>query len=84
MSTLDAGGLLASLPGRRGVVTRQVSAENPTGARGQGGRAVPDPDNPDLPHSRAAADLGVGFKVRPFLRLRGKSRLECCASNADD
>jgi len=30
--------------------------------------AVPDPENPDLPHSGAAADLGQGWKVRPFLK----------------
>jgi hypothetical protein len=30
--------------------------------------AIPDPENPDLPHSGAAADLGQGWKVRPFLK----------------
>jgi hypothetical protein len=33
-----------------------------------GGMAIPDPDDPDLPHSDAAVDLGQGWKVRPFLK----------------
>jgi hypothetical protein len=38
--------------------TRSISAENPTGAPGQGGRHV-DPDR------GASRDLGTGWKVRP-------------------
>jgi hypothetical protein len=51
-----------------------VSAENPTGERGAGARAVPDPDDPDLPHSAMAAGLGRGFKVRPFISLPAGQR----------
>ena len=38
--------------------TRSISAENPTGAKGQGGRHV-DPDH------GPSRDLGTGWKVRP-------------------
>ena len=48
--------------------TRSISAENPTGAKGRGGMAVPDLNNLDLPHCAAAQDLGKGWKVRPFLK----------------
>lgn len=54
--------------------TRQVSPENPTGRRDGGARAVPDPGDPDLPHSAMAADLGRGFKVRPFISLAAGER----------
>jgi Protein of unknown function (DUF2961) len=66
------GGLGLDLPERlrrEPPRTRQVSPENPTGARGAGARAVPDPSDPDLPHSAMAAELGAGFKVRPFVSL---------------
>lgn len=49
--------------------TRQISAENPTGVRACGARAEPNASDPDLPHSAQAAHLGVGFKVRPFIRV---------------
>jgi hypothetical protein len=62
--SLGLGSLPVISPGR----TRSVSAENPTGEKGEGAIAVPDPANPDLPHSAAALDLGQGWKVRPFLR----------------
>lgn len=67
------GGLLGSLTVARSVRTKQISAENPTGARGEGATTVPDPSDPSLPHSRAAEDLGVGFKVRPFISLPARS-----------
>ena len=51
------------------MVTRQISAENPDGSKGGAARRVPDPSDPDLPHS-AAIDLGRGWKVRPFINLR--------------
>jgi D-arabinan exo alpha-(1,3)/(1,5)-arabinofuranosidase (non-reducing end) len=54
--------------------TRQVSPENPTGQRNEGARAVPDPGDPDLPHSAMAARLGRGFKVRPFISLAAGER----------
>lgn len=63
------GSSLADLPWRGAVVTRQVSPENPDGARGGGARAVPDPTDPDLPHSVHSLALGRGFKVRPFISL---------------
>ncbi len=50
--------------------TRSVSAENPTGEKGMGGMAIPDPFEPKPPAAgRAADDLGQGWKVRPFLRI---------------
>ncbi len=50
--------------------TRSVCAENPTGEKGKGGMAVPDPSAADRPDGAAAADaLGQGWKVRPFLRI---------------
>lgn len=50
--------------------TRSVTAENPTGEKGKGGMAVPDPAAPNRPAGAAAADdLGQGWKVRPFLRI---------------
>ncbi len=42
--------------------TRSISAENPTGEKAGGARAVPDADNP-------AAELGRGWKVRPCITL---------------
>ena len=50
--------------------TRSISAENPTGEKGKGGMAVPNPSEPKPAASaRAADDLGQGWKVRPFIRL---------------
>ncbi|MBN1350790.1 DUF2961 domain-containing protein, partial [candidate division KSB1 bacterium] len=59
---------LATLPYLTPAQTRSISAENPTGEKGKGGMAIPDLSNPDVPHSAAAADLGQGWKVRPFLK----------------
>jgi hypothetical protein len=61
---------LGALPFLSHARTRSISAENPTGAKGQGGMAIPNPSDPDLPHSAAAVDLGQGWKVRPFLKPR--------------
>ena len=77
-SSADAGHLsqgLATLPFLSTARTRSVCAENPTGGKGQGGRAVPDPSETEYPASgRAADDLGQGWKVRPFLRVnRGRT-----------
>jgi hypothetical protein len=66
---LNLAAMLGQLPGLGPIVTRQVSAENPTGERSQGARAEPDLSDPDLPHSKAAELLGRGFKVRPFVRV---------------
>src|ERR1035441_4484889 len=50
--------------------TRSISAENPTGEKGKGGMAIPNPSEPKPAASaRAADDLGQGWKVRPFIRL---------------
>lgn len=59
---------LGSLPLLSEARTRSVSPENPTGAKGMGGMAVPNLADPELPHSGAAVDLGQGWKVRPFLK----------------
>lgn len=32
--------------------------------------AVPNPTDPNLPFSNAAADLGQGWKVNPFLKVK--------------
>ena len=57
-----------------GVPTRQTSAENPTGEKNAGCRAIPNPDDPDLRFSGAALRLGEGWKVRPFIPLsRGQT-----------
>ncbi len=66
---------LATLPFLSPARTRSVCAENPTGGKGQGGRAVPNPSETEYPASgRAADDLGQGWKVRPFLRVnRGQT-----------
>ena len=53
---------ISSLPLLRRAETRSISAENPTGERGGGGKAVPSGDSP-------ASELGVGWKVQPFVIL---------------
>ncbi len=61
---------LGALPLLTDSRTRSISAENPTGEKGKGGMAIPDPDEPNPAASaRAADDLGQGWKVRPFLRV---------------
>jgi len=53
--------------------TRSISAENPTGAKGRGGMAIPKPGEPKPAASaRAADDLGQGWKVRPFIRINAR------------
>lgn len=69
---IDVG--LASLPNvDPGAQSRMVSPENPTGDKGNGAMAAPDPNNPDLGFSAAATDLGQGWKVRPFIKLQPHS-----------
>lgn len=53
--------------------SRMVSPENPTGGKGQGAMAKPDPSNPDLSFSRPAVGLGQGWKVRPFITVAAHS-----------
>jgi hypothetical protein len=55
------------------IESRQVSPENPTGAKGKGAMSVPDPSNPDLSFSGAASDLGQGWKVRPFIKVAARA-----------
>jgi len=61
-------GGLGSLPFLTRAETRSVCPENPTGEKGKGGMAVPNLADPDLPFSKAASDLGQGWKVRPFVK----------------
>jgi hypothetical protein len=53
---------LANLPLVSGSETRSISAENPTGERGGGAKAVPAAES-------AASMLGTGWKVRPCITL---------------
>jgi len=61
---------LANLPFLTDAQTRSVSAENPTGEKGSGGMAIPNAADSRLPFSKAASDLGQGWKVNPFLKPR--------------
>ena len=64
---------LGSLPLLGRGRTRSISAENPTGEKGKGGMATPDPTEPKPAASaRAADDLGQGWKVRPFIRINAR------------
>lgn len=49
------------------AVTRSISAENPSGAKGQGGMAV------EGTGAVAARELGQGWKVSPSIHIEGKS-----------
>ncbi len=61
---------MGTLPLLTQARTRSISAENPTGEKGKGGMAIPNPSEPKPAASaRAADDLGQGWKVRPFLRV---------------
>ena len=57
---------LGSIPLLSGAETRSISAENPTGEKGNGAKAVPDADGP-------ASMLGQGWKVRPCITLEPAS-----------
>ena len=50
--------------------TFSVCPENPTGEKGKGGMAIPDPEDPDLPFSKQAEHLGQGWKVHPFIKMK--------------
>jgi hypothetical protein len=63
------GNMLSDLSRQGGVVTRQISAENPTGEKGGGCKWEPNAGDPGLPHSAAALDLGRGWKVHPFIQI---------------
>lgn len=62
--------MLSSLTQQAGIVTRQISPENPTGEKGRACLWDPNPDDPFLAHSGPATDLGRGWKVRPFIGLK--------------
>jgi hypothetical protein len=65
---------LGNLPLLSNAKTRSLSPENPTGEKGCGAKSSPDPNNPDLPHSKFALDLGKGWKVHPFVQIpKGKT-----------
>ena len=53
---------LGSLPLLSEAETRSISAENPTGEKGGGAKAIPDQESP-------ASRLGPGWKVRPCIAL---------------
>ena len=57
---------LGSIPLLSGAETRSISAENPTGEKGNGAKAIPGPDSP-------ASMLGQGWKVRPCITLEPAS-----------
>ncbi len=52
--------------------TRSISPENITGEKGKGGMASPaDKDKPNVANATyAARDLGQGWKVNPFIRIK--------------
>ena len=58
---------LGNLPRLSNAVTRSISAENRTGAKGQGGMAT------EGTGAVAARELGRGWKVSPCLHLPGNS-----------
>jgi len=70
LSGLNYG--LGTLPLLIPAETRSVCPENPTGEKGKGGMAIPNPADPDLPFSKAAEDLGQGWKVRPSSGLKAE------------
>jgi hypothetical protein len=63
---------LGTLPVLARAESRQVSPENPTGGKGMGARAIP---GPSYPFSKAAAELGQGWKVSPFYRPKAGETL---------
>jgi hypothetical protein len=63
---------LGGLPMLTPRESRQISPENPTGEKGMGARAVP---SPSLPFSAAAAHLGQGWKVSPFVKPKAGETL---------
>ena len=69
--TLGLG--LGGLPLLSNARTRSVSPENPTGEKGKGGKATPDLEK--YPFSEAASDLGKGWKVNPFQKVKSGETL---------
>ena len=64
MDTFNGLGMsLGNLARLSDAQTRSISAENPTGAKGQGGRAT------EGTGARAARDLGPGWKISPSVSV---------------
>ena len=55
--------------------TRSISPENPTGAPGKGGMCPLEQGSAQ----RAARDLGIGWKVNPFIDMPAQSTVEIAA-----
>ena len=53
----------------RKAESRSISAENPTGAPGQGAKAIPD-ENDKFDPGWPARELGEGWKVRPYINIK--------------
>ena len=68
MPGLNTG--LGALPLITPARTRSISAENPTGEKGKGGMAIPDPAQPEFRAAYPARNLGQGWKVRPCIWLK--------------
>ena len=66
---------LGSLPYLTRAQTRSISPENPTGQKGKGVMAIPNPRDPGLPFSAAARDLGQRWKVSPFIKPKAGETL---------
>ena len=75
VSAQDFNGLgmnLGNLSKLSKAETRSISPENFTGEKGKGGMAVPDAANVTRNSnnaSRAARDLGQGWKVNPYIKI---------------
>lgn len=67
MSFNGLGTYLGNIARVSNARTRSISAENPTGAKGQGGMAT------DGTGASAARELGQGWKISPCLHLDGSS-----------
>lgn len=65
--------MLENLYKKAGIVTRMISAENPTGEKGKACLAVPNKDDENLYWSKNS--LGEGFKVNPFIRIKPKTTI---------
>jgi len=64
----------------KGIKTRSVSPENPTGGKGEGGKATIPLDELE---THPARELGVGWKVRPFVRLHKGETITLASINAE-
>ena len=57
--------MLNQLTRQKNITSFSISPENPTGEKGKGAAAV------DGIESHSARELGIGWKISPFLRLAG-------------